>query len=94
MPDLVQTIDAFLAAWNAIRSRSSGRPLSHPFNRSLLAVDRRSNKSSPTVPSRAEGRRNVQLILGHYTSSLSDFRRKSFVFNDSPFQVETVNTVI
>ena len=28
------------------------------------------------------------------TSSLSDFRRKSFVFNDSPFQLETVNTVI
>ena len=27
-------------------------------------------------------------------SSLSDFRRKSFVFNDSPFQLETVNTVI
>ena len=28
------------------------------------------------------------------SSSLSDFRRKSFVFNDSPFQLETVNTVI
>ena len=27
-------------------------------------------------------------------SSLSDFRRKSFVFNDGPFQLETVNTVI
>ena len=27
-------------------------------------------------------------------SSLSDFRRKSLVFNDSPFQLETVNTVI
>ena len=27
-------------------------------------------------------------------SRLSDFRRKSFVFNDSPFQLETVNTVI
>ena len=28
------------------------------------------------------------------TSSLSDFRRKSFVFNNGPFQPETVNTVI
>ena len=28
------------------------------------------------------------------SSSLSDFRRKSFVVNDSPFQLETVNTVI
>ena len=28
------------------------------------------------------------------SSSLSDFRRKSFVFNDGPFQPETVNTVI
>ena len=27
-------------------------------------------------------------------SSLSYFRRKSFVFNDIPFQLETVNTVI
>ena len=27
-------------------------------------------------------------------SSLSDFRRKSFVFNDSPCQLESVNTVI
>ena len=27
-------------------------------------------------------------------SSLSDFRRKPFVFNDGPFQLETVNTVI
>ena len=27
-------------------------------------------------------------------SSLSDFRRKSFVVNDNPFQLETVNTVI
>ena len=26
--------------------------------------------------------------------SLPDFRRKSFVFNDSPFQLETVTTVI
>ena len=29
-----------------------------------------------------------------YPSSLSDFRRKPFVFNDGPFQLETVNTVI
>ena len=29
-----------------------------------------------------------------YASSLSDFRRKSLVFNDGPFQLETVNTVI
>ena len=28
------------------------------------------------------------------TSSLSDFRCKSFVFNNGPFQPETVNTVI
>ena len=30
----------------------------------------------------------------HRPSSLSDFRRKSFVFNDGPFQLKTVNTVI
>ena len=29
-----------------------------------------------------------------HPSSLSDFRRKSFVFNNGPFQPETVNTVI
>ena len=28
------------------------------------------------------------------SSSPSDFRRKSFVFKDGPFQLETVNTVI
>ena len=35
-----------------------------------------------------------QMTGGAGPSSLSDFRRKSFVFNDSPFQLETVNTVI
>ena len=29
-----------------------------------------------------------------FPRSLSDFRRKSFVFNDGPCQLETVNTVI
>ena len=32
--------------------------------------------------------------IGEAASSLSDFRRKPFVFNDGPFQLETVNTVI
>ena len=37
---------------------------------------------------------NWTLKMRRDPSSLSDFRRKSFVFNDGPFQLETVNTII
>ena len=43
------------------------------------------------VPGKSIVEVNIRLSR---SSSLSDFRRKSFVFKDSPFQLKTVNTVI
>ena len=46
---------------------------------------------TPAAPSAVE---RIAILETSLSSSLSDFRRKSFVFNDSHFQLETVNTVI
>ena len=55
---------------------------------SFLEPDSRNRKSSSVTAV------DCRTTAPQTPSSLSDFRRKSLVFNDGPFQLETVNTVI